>query len=80
MILNRSGSCAIVVVIVEDMCYVANVGDSRAVLSGDEGNRVFALSRDHKPLDENEEKRVLDAGGKIYSRQMPSSAKNSTGS
>ena len=56
------------VVIVEDMCYVANVGDSRAVLSGEEGNRVFALSRDHKPLDEFEERRVLEAGGKIYSR------------
>ena len=74
--MNRSGSCAIVVVIVEDMCYVANVGDSRAVLSGDEGRRVFALSRDHKPLDEFEEKRVIEAGGKIYSRQMPSSTKN----
>ena len=68
MILNRSGSCAIVVVIVEEMCYVANVGDSRAVLSGEEGTRTFALSRDHKPLDSFEEKRVLDAGGKIYSR------------
>ena len=66
--MNRSGSCAIVVVIVEDMCYVANVGDSRAVLSGEEGTRVFALSRDHKPLDEFEERRVLEAGGKIYSR------------
>ena len=76
VIVNRSGSCAIVVVIVEEMCYVANVGDSRAVLSGDEGSRVFALSRDHKPLDEFEERRVIEAGGKIYSRQMPASTKN----
>ena len=28
----------------------------------------FALSRDHKPLDEFEEKRVIEAGGRIYSR------------
>jgi serine/threonine protein phosphatase PrpC len=26
--LDKSGSCVIAVLIVEDMCYVANVGDS----------------------------------------------------
>ena len=30
---EKSGSCAIVVMIVDDMVYTANVGDSRAVLS-----------------------------------------------
>lgn len=32
-LVERSGSCAIVALIVADMCYIANVGDSRAVLS-----------------------------------------------
>lgn len=32
-LVERSGSCAIVALIVSDMCYIANVGDSRAVLS-----------------------------------------------
>lgn len=30
---DRSGSCALTVLIVNDTCYIANVGDSRAVLS-----------------------------------------------
>lgn len=56
--IDKSGSCAIVVLIVEDMCYVANVGDSRAVMSGDQGQRIFPLTRDHKPSDEHERKRI----------------------
>lgn len=31
--IDKSGSCAIVALIVEDICYIANVGDSRAVIS-----------------------------------------------
>lgn len=62
-ILDRSGSCAIVVLIVEEMCYVANVGDSRAILSSEGGKKVYPLSRDHKPSDELERKRIMDAGG-----------------
>eukprot|EP00826_Nyctotherus_ovalis_P058915 TRINITY_DN8147_c0_g1_i29.p1 TRINITY_DN8147_c0_g1~~TRINITY_DN8147_c0_g1_i29.p1 ORF type:complete len:316 (-),score=57.49 TRINITY_DN8147_c0_g1_i29:324-1271(-) len=32
-LVDRSGSCALTVLIVNDTCYIANVGDSRAVLS-----------------------------------------------
>ena len=36
-VIERSGSCAIVSMIVGDVCYIANVGDSRAVLSMNSG-------------------------------------------
>lgn len=53
-LVERSGSCAIVVLIVADMCFVANVGDSRAVLSANGGLEIKALSDDHKPSEDAE--------------------------
>jgi len=66
---ERSGSCALVMLIVDDFCYVANVGDSRAIMSGERGKRLFLLSKDHKPGSEDESKRISDAGGSIYQSQ-----------
>jgi serine/threonine protein phosphatase PrpC len=52
--------------IIDDICYIANVGDSRALMSADGGNYIVELSRDHKPNDELEQKRITENGGKIY--------------
>jgi protein phosphatase 2C family protein 2/3 len=49
--LEKSGSCALILLIVEQYCYVANVGDSRAILSTENGKFAFNLSKDHRPLD-----------------------------
>ena len=38
----------------DDVCYIANVGDSRALMSADGGNYIIELSRDHKPNDDEE--------------------------
>jgi len=50
----------------DDMCYVANVGDSRAVMSSQSGQSVVALTRDHKPMDEVENTRIHLNNGSVY--------------
>ena len=63
---DYSGSCAIVVLIIDDTCYIANLGDSRALYSYDSGSKFYQLSRDHKPNDPKEKKRIYKAGGSIF--------------
>jgi len=62
-VIEKSGSCASTVLIVGDMCYVGNVGDSRALLSSNRGKNVTDLSNDHKPSMEEEYQRIIKAGG-----------------
>jgi len=57
------GSTAIVVLILASTLYVANVGDSRAVLAC--GGKAFDMSLDHKPGREEEKKRIEGLGGRI---------------
>lgn len=42
------------------------MGDSRAILSSFNGEKVEALSRDHKPNDPEEKNRIIQSGGKVY--------------
>ena len=44
--------------------YCANSGDSRCIVVGKNG-KVKQLSRDHKPSDADEGKRILERGGRI---------------
>ena len=65
-LLNQSGSCGLVTVISDQMCYIANVGDSRAILSASGGKEIFQLTNDHKPNSEKEKKRIKKRGGVVY--------------
>lgn len=65
-IIDKSGSCALVVVLIGDLCFVANLGDSRGILSGNNGKKLYVLSKDHKPDEESESKRIFESGGKVY--------------
>jgi protein phosphatase 1L len=56
------GSVAVVALMIGEQLYVANCGDARAVLGRASGS-VARLSKDHKPHDPEEKKRIEDEGG-----------------
>eukprot|EP00743_Colponemidia_sp_Colp-15_P003035 GILK01003281.1.p1 GENE.GILK01003281.1~~GILK01003281.1.p1 ORF type:complete len:410 (-),score=81.21 GILK01003281.1:382-1611(-) len=64
--IDKSGSCALVVLIVDTHVFVANLGDSKAILSIDHGQSVCEKSRDHKPEDVDEQKRIESLGGSVF--------------
>ncbi|KAJ1284354.1 hypothetical protein BS78_03G197100 [Paspalum vaginatum] len=59
----QDGSTASTAILVGSHLYVANVGDSRAVIS--KAGKAIALSDDHKPNRSDEQKRIEDAGGVV---------------
>ena len=65
-LLSKSGSCALITVISDNMCYIANVGDSRAILSVNNGKQIYQLTNDHKPNSKVERKRIKENGGLVY--------------
>ena len=66
ILLDKSGSCSISIIIIDEWCYVTNLGDSRALFSFDSGKFLFQISRDHKPQDFIERVRIEKYGGRIY--------------
>jgi serine/threonine protein phosphatase PrpC len=64
---SLSGSTCSSLIIFQDKLISANVGDSRAVLARYENGQYNAinLTRDHKPTEPDEMKRILNNGGRI---------------
>jgi len=66
--INSSGSTCVSLVSNNDKLYSANVGDSRAIICSitSEGKIIGKpLTRDHKPSDPVEAKRIIESGGRI---------------
>ena len=49
--------------IIDNDVWIANTGDSRAVMSSNQGATYTQLSNDHKPSEDDEKQRILKAGG-----------------
>ena len=72
---SKSGSCALVLLIIDDKIYIANCGDSRAILSMQKGEKVKLLNKihklpkqfeiDQKKCDMSEISRIKEHGGQI---------------
>lgn len=64
----KDGSTAVTALVMDDVLYVANIGDSRALLSrcGENGETsVVSLSKDHSPSQYEERMRIQKAGGTV---------------
>jgi protein phosphatase 2C family protein 2/3 len=55
---------------------VANVGDSRGVISSNRGALANSISEDHKPGSKTEHQRIYRAGGQTYRSRMPMNMAN----
>ncbi|XP_058964668.2 integrin-linked kinase-associated serine/threonine phosphatase 2C-like [Pocillopora verrucosa] len=64
----KDGSTAVTALVMDDVLYVANLGDSRALLCrcGENGETsVVSLSKDHSPSQYEERMRIQKAGGTV---------------
>ena len=68
-LIDNSGSCGLLLLIIDNKIYIANVGDSRCIISMKNGLIRKDVTRDHKPNYPYEKERIVKNGGKIYQTQ-----------
>ena len=61
----KNGSCALIAMIIDDMLYIANCGDSHAILSMNNGKNIKELNNIHNLNNLLEKQRIIENGGKI---------------
>lgn len=65
---DKSGTTAVCAFISEENVYIANCGDSRAVLCRN-GTPIFS-TQDHKPILPGEKERIVNAGGSVMVQRV----------
>ena len=70
-LIDNSGSCGLILLLINSLIYIANVGDSRCIGSFKNGKIQKDITLDHKPNMPYEKERILKNGGKIYQTQTP---------
>ena len=65
--LKTSGSSSLNLLNIEDKIYIANLGDSRGIISSNNSVKINCLSLDHTPLNINEKERIKETKGDIFS-------------
>ena len=65
-ILDLSGSCVIFLLVINNVSYVVNIGDSRAILVRNNFSETVQITTDHKPENSVEYKRIVASGGDIF--------------
>ena len=65
---DRSGTTAVCVLISPDHFFIANCGDSRALLC--RNGEAKLCTTDHKPIVPSEKKRIQDAGGTVIFQRI----------
>ena len=70
-LIDNSGSCGLILLLMNNLIYIANVGDSRCLGSFKNGKIQKDITLDHKPNTPYEKERILKNGGKIYQTQTP---------
>ena len=63
---DNSGTCGLILLIVNNEVYIGNVGDSRCLGSFNNGKMIRDITRDHKPNKPYEKERIIANGGQIY--------------
>ena len=49
--------------VIDNDVWIANTGDSRAIMSSNQGSNYTQISNDHKPSEDAEKERIIKAGG-----------------
>ena len=75
-LLDKSGSCALILLTINSKIYIANVGDSRCLISMNYGKIMKDVTRDHKPNYPYEKNRIIKNGGYIYQCETPIELEN----